>query len=79
LNWYFYSDSSVNKNKNKYDFFLHTQFLLYIFYIFYLFIFLFFIFGLGWAKSSLAYILVAGLSSAPQGLGQPGPVTCPSH
>jgi ABC-type sugar transport system permease subunit len=25
--------------------------------------------GLGWAKSSPAYILVAGLSSAPQGLG----------
>jgi hypothetical protein len=39
------------------------------YYIFLFFIFLFFIFGLGWAKSSPAYILVAGLSSAPQGLG----------
>jgi len=59
-------------------FYIHNFY--YIFFnIFYLFIFLFFIFGLGWAKSSLAYILVAGLSSAPQGLGQPGPVTCPSH
>jgi len=46
--------------------------------------FYFFIFGLGWAKSSPAYILVAGLGWAQPHRGwarpnQPGPVTGPSQ
>jgi len=52
-------------NKQKMKFFTYTIFIIYILF----FIFYFFIFGLGWAKSSPAYILVAGLSSAPQGAG----------
>jgi hypothetical protein len=41
-------------------------FLLFLFFTFY---FIVFFWGLGWAKPSPAYILMVGLSSAPQGLG----------
>jgi len=57
---------------------MHTLFYFFIFLLF-IFYFIVFFFGLGWAKPSPTYILVAGLSAAPQGLGQPGPVTGPSQ